>query len=76
MKVRITYDLTEDEMIAINVAQTGQFSACSRETAITWLTDNTGSELVEITSVVRLKRNEIADLISEQMGVGVPTLPS
>ena len=59
MKVQVTYELTDDEMIAIGLDVNGLLKPCSRTGAKLWFEDNRHPTLVTKANKIRGMREEL-----------------
>ena len=68
IKVQVTFDVTENERIAIGVAQSGEFTPASRMLCKDFIEGLVGSELNSLSVVVEEQKYEVARAIKAALG--------
>lgn len=70
MKVAVTFDLSEDELIALNLIQFGRIEKPLRKDAREAITEMVNVQLEAAVPIIREQRDKIANEIRSRLGVG------
>lgn len=68
IKVQVTFEVSDNERIAIGVAQSGEFTPASRLLCKDFIEGLVGSELNVLSDVVETQKYEVARAIKESLG--------